>query len=79
MPVARGGRGHNEGLTPANSTDLYIEGSNLTATKARLLPMACPMKFGSLPLPADRGHPSAAELDAIRLSVGAYQAVFDSH
>jgi hypothetical protein len=41
--------------------------------------MACLMKFGSLPLPADRDHPSAAELDAIRLRVAAYQAVFDSH
>jgi hypothetical protein len=79
MPVARVGRGHHEGFTPANSTDLFIEGSNLTATKARLLLMACLMKFGSLPLPADRDHPSAAELDAIRLRVAAYQAVFDSH
>ena len=79
MPVARVGRGHHEGFTPANPTDLFIEGSNLTATKARLLLMACLMKFGSLPLPADRDRPSAAELDAIRSKVAAYQAVFDTH
>ena len=34
MPVARVGRGHHEGFTPGNSEDLFIEGSNLTATKA---------------------------------------------
>ncbi len=79
MPVARVGRGNHEGFTPANPTDLFIEGSNLTATKARLLLMACLMKFGSLPLPADRDHPNDAELDAIRTKVAAYQAIFDSH
>jgi len=79
MPVARVGRGNHEGFTPANPTDLFIEGSNLTATKARLLLMACLMKFGSLPLPADRDHPNDAELDAIRTKVAAYQGIFDSH
>ncbi len=79
MPVARVGRGQHEGFTPGNANDLFIEGSNLTAPKARLLLMACLMKFGSLPLPEDRGHPSTAELDAIRAKVELYQAVFDSH
>jgi hypothetical protein len=79
MPVARVGRGHHEGFTPGNPNDLFIEGSNLTATKARLLLMACLMKFGGLPLPQDRDHPTAAELDAIRAKVTSYQAVFDSH
>ena len=79
MPVARVGRGNHQGFTPVNPTDLFIEGSNLTATKARLLLMACLMKFGSLPLPADRDHPNDAELDAIRTKVAAYQAIFDSH
>jgi hypothetical protein len=79
MPVVRVGRGNHEGFTPPNSADLYIEGSNLTATKARLLLMACLMKFGSLPLPADRDEPTDAELAAIRESVARYQAVFDSH
>jgi len=79
MPVARVGRGNHEGFTPTNPTDLFIEGRNLTATKARLLLMACLMKFGSLPLPADRDHPNDAELDAIRTKVAAYQGIFDSH
>ena len=79
MPVARVGRGNHAGFTPANPSDLFIEGSNLTATKARLLLMASLMKFGSLPLPQDRDHPTAGELDAIRAKVASYQAVFDSH
>ncbi len=79
MPVARVGRGHHEGFTPGNDSDLFIEGSNLTAPKARLLLMASLMRFGSLPLPQDRENPTAAELDAIRAKIAAYQAVFDSH
>ncbi len=79
MPVARVGRGYHEGITPGNPNDLFIEGSNLTATKARLLLMACVMKFGSLPLPSDPEHPTDAELDSIRSRVASYQAVFDWH
>ena len=79
MPVARVGRGHHEGFTPSNPRDLFIEGSNLTATKARLLLMACLMKFGSLPVPSDPDHPTERELDAIRTTLESYQAVFDSH
>jgi hypothetical protein len=79
MPVARVGRGNHEGFTPPNDTDLFIEGSNLTATKARLLLMASLMKLGSLPLPANRDDPTDAELAAIRERIALYQAVFDSH
>ena len=79
MPVAPVGRGHHEGFTRSNPRDLFIEGSNLTATKARLLLMACLMKFGSLPVPSDPEHPTERELDAIRTTVASYQAVFDSH
>ena len=79
MPVARVGRGNHEGFTPDNPDDLFIEGSNLTATKARLLLMASLMRFGSLPLPEDRNAPTVAELGAIRAKVASYQLVFDSH
>jgi len=79
MPVVRVGRGHNEGFTPTNANDLFIEGGNLTAPKARLLLMACLMKFGSLPLPEDRNNPTDAEVDAIQAKIVTYQAVFDAH
>jgi L-asparaginase len=77
MPVVRVGRGNNEGFTPPR--DRLIGGRNLTATKARLLLMACLMKFGALPPAADPERPSEAELTAIRSKVAAYQAVFDTH
>jgi len=77
MPVARVGRGNHSGFTAPR--DRLIGGRNLTATKGRLLLMACLMKFGSLPPAKDPDNPTPAELDAIRAKVAKYQAVFDSH
>ena len=77
IPVARVGRGNNEGFTPVR--DRFIGGRNLTATKARLLLMACLMKFGSLPPAADPDRPTEAELNAIRKKLADYQTIFDTH
>jgi len=79
MPVVRVGRGNHEGITVTNPNDLFIEGNNLTATKARLLLMACLMRFGSLGIPVDPDNPTKGELDAIRSKIAQYQEVFDSH
>ena len=79
IPTARVGRGNHGGITVSNANDLFVEGNNLTATKARLLLMACLMRYGSLPLPLDSEQPTATELDAIRETLSSYQAVFDSH
>ncbi len=59
--------------------DRMLGGRNLTSTKARLLLLACLMKFGALPPAADPDRPTAAELDAIRRKLVQYQAVFDTH
>jgi hypothetical protein len=77
MPVVRVGRGNNEGFTPP--ADRFIGGRNLTSTKARLLLMACLMKFGSLPTAADPDRPTKDEIAAVRDRLAAYQAVFDTH
>ncbi len=77
MPVVRVGRGNNEGFTPAR--DRFIGGRNLTATKARLLLIACLMKFGSLPSVSDPDRPTAPEIAAIRSKLAAYQEIFDTH
>ena len=77
MPVVRVGRGNNAGFAPQR--DRFIGGGNLTSTKARLLLMACLMKFGSLPPAADPDHPTDAELAAIRSKVAEYQRMFDTH
>jgi L-asparaginase len=77
LPVVRVGRGSPEGF--AEPTTLFIAGSNLTAIKARLLLMACLMKFGSLPSAKDSDDPTPREKKAIEEAVAAYQHVFDTH
>jgi hypothetical protein len=77
LPVVRVGRGNTEGFVPIR--DRFISGANLTATKARLLLMACLMKFGSLPAAADPDNPAPAEIEATRKMVAAYQEIFNTH
>jgi len=57
----------------------FIGGRNLTATKARLLLMACLMKLGSVPAAADPDRPTASEIEAAGRKLREYQDVFDSH
>jgi hypothetical protein len=77
LPVVRVGRGNTEGF--ADPTLLTIAGSNLTATKARLLLMAALMKFGCLPPAKDPNNPTTGEKSAIEAAVANYQAIFDTH
>ena len=79
MPVVKVGRGNAGGFVDPTRDSLAIAGSNLTATKARLLLMACLMKFGCLPPAADPAKPSAAETDATKAKLKEYQAIFDTH
>ncbi len=78
MPVVLVGRGNAEGFVPPPAAP-FIGGRNLTATKARLLLMACLMKFGSLPSAADPDRPTAAEVEAVQTKRAQYQGIFDSH
>ena len=77
LPVARVGRGNNDGFTAG--TDMFIGGGNLTATKARLLLIACMLKFGALPAASDPDAPTAAEREAVAAKVADYQEVFKTH
>jgi hypothetical protein len=77
LPVVRVGRGSPEGF--ADPHEYLIAGSNLTATKARMLLMACLLKLGSLPPARDPQNPTAEELAATRKAVAAYQAIFRTH
>ncbi|MGH7033779.1 MAG: asparaginase domain-containing protein [Stellaceae bacterium] len=77
LPVVRVGRGAPEGF--ADATNLFLSGSNLTSTKARLLLMACLMRFGSLPAAKDADNPTRAELKAIEAANANYQRIFDTH
>jgi L-asparaginase len=77
IPVCKVGRGAPMGF--ADPHEFQIGAANLTAIKARLLLMACLMKFGSYPAAKDPENPTRGELDAIRAAVAKYQAVFDTH
>jgi hypothetical protein len=77
IPVCKVGRGAPMGF--ADPHEFQIAAANLTSTKARLLMMACLLKFGSLPPAKDPSNPTKAELDAIRKGVAEYQKVFDTH
>jgi L-asparaginase/Glu-tRNA(Gln) amidotransferase subunit D len=79
MPVVKVARGNADGFVPSVRVPNAIAGGNLTATKARLLLMACLLRFGSLPAAADPSNPTDAELAASREALGAYQAIFDTH
>jgi hypothetical protein len=77
LPVVFCGRGNTEGF--AVPMPPFIAGSNLAVTKARLLLMACLMKFGALPPAADPTRPTAAETAATMAKIAQYQAIFDTH
>jgi L-asparaginase len=53
LPVVHTARGNASGLVRVNPNNPFIEGNNLTATKARLLLTAAIMKFGMLIACAD--------------------------
>jgi L-asparaginase len=79
MPVVKVSRGNTSGFVDASRDPLAIAGSNLTATKARLLLMACLMKVGCLPPAADPAKPTEAETAATQAKLKQYQEMFDTH
>jgi len=78
LRVVRVGRGNTEGFVPLDNPS-FIGGSNLTATKARLLLMACLMKFGALPPAANPDEPTADERTAVCEKVAIFQTIFNTH
>ena len=79
MPVVRVARGNAEGISPRSGDRITIGGSNLTATKARILLMAAMMKLGSLPPARDPEAPTEEEIACVISKVAEYQAIFDTH
>jgi L-asparaginase/Glu-tRNA(Gln) amidotransferase subunit D len=78
MPVVKVGRGNTAGFSSAREP-WAIRGNNLTATKARLLAMACLLKFGALPPAADPEHPTEEERGSTFAAVKRLQEIFDTH
>ena len=79
MPVVKVGRGNAGGFVDPTRDPLAIAGSNLTATKARLLLMACLMKFGCLLPAVDPAKPTAAETEATKARLKEFQEIFNTH
>jgi L-asparaginase len=79
LPVVKVSRGDAHGLVKVNDNNLFIEGTNHIATKARLLLTAALMKYGSLPPAADPDKPTPAELAAIKEKLKLYQEIFNTH
>jgi L-asparaginase len=79
MPVVKVGRGNAGGFVDPTRDPLAIAGSNLTATKARLLLMACLMKLGGLAPAADPAKPVPAEIEATQAKLKQFQEIFDTH
>lgn len=79
MPVVCVGRGSPEGPLPPGSRRPFVTGADLSATKARILLIACLLRFGALPVAIDAHAPTDDEQRELRDAVRAYQEVFDSH
>ncbi len=77
MPVVTVGRGNSEGFSVPKG--VFIGGQNLTATKARLLLMACLLRFGAPPRAANPDSPTEKETRALREMLEKYQHIFDTH
>lgn len=79
VPFVKVGRGDVGGFVPVERVRFGIAGGNLTATKARLLLMACLLRFGALPPARDPASPSPEERRQVQRKFDQYQSVFDTH
>lgn len=77
FPVVRVGRGSTDGF--ATVVPPIVGGSNLTATKARLLLTAALLKLGALPPAANPDAPTESEVEATCERIAAFQELFDTH
>ena len=79
LPVAKVGRGNAGGVTEDRYAPFAIAGGNLSATKARLLLMACLLRFGALPPARDPDRPTEDEIRSTQIALDRFRAVFASH
>jgi hypothetical protein len=81
MPTVRVGRGNTEDYVPADDhlDGLSVPGSNLSAPKARMLLMACLLKFGGAPVAVDPRRPTATERARARGYLEKLAEVFAAH
>jgi L-asparaginase len=78
-PVVKVGRGNADGVAEETYAPFAVAGGNLTATKARLLLMACLLRFGALPPAKDPDAPRPEEVRATQAGLDRFRAVFARH
>ena len=79
IPVVKAARGNAGGFMKTDPNNLFIEGQNMTATKARMLLMASIMKLGMLPPATNPDKPTKEEIQAIQEKVEHYQKILHTH
>lgn len=79
VPVVRVARGTPEGMARSDGSDVFLSGSNLSATKARLVLTACLLRYGAVPPANDPDHPTSQEFAAVRHKLDQFQQVLDTH
>ncbi|MFT7597417.1 MAG: L-asparaginase [Acidimicrobiales bacterium] len=77
-PAVVVGRGNTGGMA-SDLGPLLVAGDNLTATKARMLLMACLLRFGALPPAKDPARPTKDEYRATRAAISNLQEIFATH
>lgn len=71
-------RDRADGCVQHEGVHVGIAAADLTATKARLLLMACTLRFGSLPAARNPSDPTPSEIAASEKAIAALQQVFDT-
>lgn len=77
-PTVVVGRGNTGGMA-SDLGPLVISGDNLTATKARMLLLACLLRFGSLPPARDPRRPTKDEYRATKTALAKLEEIFATH
>ncbi|MGI9614023.1 MAG: asparaginase domain-containing protein, partial [Acidimicrobiales bacterium] len=77
-PTVVVGRGNTGGMA-SDLGPLVISGDNLTATKARMLLLACLLRYGALPPASDPTAPTKDEYRSTRAAVAQMQHIFATH
>ena len=77
-PTVVVGRGNTGGMA-SDLGPLVVSGDNLTATKARMLLIACLLRFGALPPAKDPANPSKDEYRATKARIAEIQQIFATH
>ncbi len=79
VPYVKVGRGNPEGYVTRDTAPFGIAGGDLASPKARLLLIACLLRFGAPPPAVDPTRPTPDEVAAVSGHLARFQEAFDEH